>query len=87
MTNITTLERILREKAEDLLEKKGYKKTFYSENIGSMWEKGDITIDITVHSGHHNALIMIEPYIVIRVNGNPRIIKTKEEIKEIFKNL
>lgn len=87
MTNITTLERVLQAKAEELLEKKGYEKTFYSEGIGGMWKRGNTVVDITVHAGHHNTLIVIDPYIVIRINETPHIIHTEKEIKEFFENL
>lgn len=86
MTNITTLERVLQAKAEELLEKKGYEKIFYSEGIGGMWERDNTVVDITVHAGHHNAVIVIDPYIVIRVNEEPHIIHAEKEIKELFEN-
>lgn len=87
MTNITKLEDVLRVAAEELLEKEGYTKTFFAEGIGSMWKKGNTVIDITEHAGHQNALIVIDPYITVRVNGEPHIANTKEEVEELLTNL
>ena len=85
MTLITTLDKFLYTKAEELLEKKGYAKTFYSEGI--VWKRGNTVIDVTVHKGHQNALMIIDPYIVVRVNGDPHIIHTKKEIEDFFATL
>ena len=87
MTNITTLEKVLRVATEELLEKEGYTKTFFAEGIGSMWKKGSSVIDITEHEGHCNALMVIDPYIVVRINDEPHIVYTKEEVEELFANL
>ena len=87
MTNITTLEKVLRVATEELLEKEGYTKTFFAEGIGSMWKKGNTVIDITEHEGHSNALISVDPYITVSVNGEPHIANTKEEVEELLTNL
>ena len=87
MTNITTLEKVLRVATEELLEKEGYTKTFFAEGIGSMWKKGNTVIDITEQAGHQNALMVIDPYITVRVNGDPHIAHTKKEVKELFATL
>lgn len=87
MTNIITLSEILRATAEEFLKKEGYTKTFSAEGIGSMWKKGDSVIDITVHEGHSNALISVDPYITVRVDGEPHILHTKEEVEELLTNL
>ena len=87
MTLITTLEKFLQTKAEELLEKKGYTKTFCAEGLGSMWEKNNTVVEITVYAGHRNALIIVEPYIVVRVNGDPHVIDTKKEVEELFATL
>lgn len=84
MTNITTLAEILRATAEEFLKKEDYTKTFSAEGIGGMWKKGDSVIDITVHEGHSNALISVDPYITVRVDGEPHVFHTKEEIEELF---
>ena len=84
MTNITTLEKVLRVATEELLEKDGYTKTFFAEGIGSMWKKGNTVIDITEHAGNCNALMVIDSYIVVRINDAPHIVYTKEEIEEFF---
>ena len=87
MTNITTLEKVLRVATEELLEKEDYTKTFFAEGIGSMWKKGNTVIDITEHAGHCNALMVIEPYITVRVDGEPHVFHKKEEIEELFATL
>ena len=87
MTNITKLEDVLRTTAENLLAKEGYTKTFFAEGIGSMWKKGNTVIDITEHAGHCNALMVIEPYIVVRINDEPHILHTEKEVKELFATL
>ena len=87
MTNITTLEKVLRVATEELLEKEGYTKTFFAEGIGSMWKKGNTVIDITEHAEHCNALMVIEPYITVRVDGEPHVFHKKEEVEELFTNL
>lgn len=87
MTNITTMEKALQTTAEEILAKEGYTKTFYAEGIGGMWKRGSSVIDITVHAGHQNALIVIDPYITVRVNGEPHIANKKEEVEELFTNL
>ena len=87
MTNITTLEKLLRAKAEEQLTAKGYTKTFYAEGIGGMWKRGNTVIDVTVHAGHQNALMVIEPYIVVRINDEPHILHTEKEVKELFATL
>ena len=87
MTNITTLEKVLRVATEELLEKEGYTKTFFAEGIGSIWKKGSSVIDITEHEGHQNALMVIDPYITVRVDREPHILHTKEEVEELLVNL
>ena len=87
MTNITKLEDVLRTTAENLLAKEGYTKTFFAEGIGSIWKKGSSVIDITEHEGHQNALIVIDPYITVSVNGDPHIAYTKEEVEELLETL
>lgn len=87
MTNITKLEDVLRTTAENLLAKEGYTKTFFAEGIGSIWKKSNSVIDITVHEGHSNALISVEPYITVRVDREPHILHTKEEVEELLVNL
>lgn len=87
MTNITTLEKVLRVATEELLAKEGYTKTFFAEGIGSMWKKGNTVIDITEQAGHQNALMVIDPYITVRVDGEPHVFHKKEEVKEFFTNL
>lgn len=87
MTNITTLAEILRATAEEFLKKEEYTKTFSAEGIGSMWKKSETVIDITVHAGHQNALMVIDPYITVRVNGDPHIAHTKKEVEELLANL
>ena len=87
MTNITTMEKLLRATAETLLEKEGYTKTFFAEGIGSMWKKDSSVIDITVHEGHSNALISVDPYITVRVDGEPHIAYTEKEVEELFATL
>ena len=67
MTNITTIEKALQTTAEAILAKEGYTKTFYAEGIGGMWKRGNTVIDVTVHAGHQNTLMVIEPYIVVRI--------------------
>ena len=87
MTNITTMEKALQTTAEEILAKEGYTKTFSAEGIGSMWKKGSSVIDITEHTGHQNALMVIDPYITVRVNGEPHIAHTKEEVEEFLATL
>ena len=87
MTNITTLEKVLRVATAELLEQEGYTKTFFAEGIGSMWKKGNTVIDITEHAGHCNALMVIDPYIVARINDEPHIIHSEKEVKELFATL
>lgn len=87
MTNITTLEKVLRVATEELLAKEGYTKTFFAEGIGTMWKKGNTVIDITEHAGHCNALMVIDPYIVVRINDEPHILHTEKEVEELFTNL
>ena len=87
MTNITTLEELLRAKAEEFLDAKGYTKTFYAEGIGGMYKKGNTVIDVTVHAGHQNALMVIDPYIVVRINDEPHMLHTEKEAKELFATL
>lgn len=87
MTNITTLEKVLRATAETLLAKEGYTKTFFAEGIGSIWKRGNTVIDVTVHAGHQNALMVIDPYIVVRINDEPHILHTEKEVEELFATL
>ena len=87
MTNITTMEKALQTTAEEFLKKEGYTKTFSAEGIGSMWKKSETVIDITVHAGHSNALISVDPYITVRVDREPHILHTKEEVEELLVNL
>ena len=87
MTNITTLEKVLRVATEELLEKEGYTKTFFAEGIGSMWKKSETVIDITEHAGHCNTLMVIDPYIVVRINDDPHILHTEKEVEELLANL
>lgn len=87
MTNITTIEKALQTTAEETLAKEGYTKTFYAEGIGGMWKRGNTVIDVTVHAGHQNALMVIDPYIVIRINDEPHIIHSEKEVKELLETL
>ena len=87
MTNITTMEKVLQTTAEEYLGKEGYTKTFFAEGIGSMWKKSETVIDITVHAGQQNTLIVIDPYITERINDEPHILHTEKEVKELFTNL
>ena len=87
MAKITTVERTLQTTAECFLEKENYAKTFAVEGIGSMWKRGNTVIDITVHKGHCSAICVIDPYIIVRVNDEPYIIHTEQELKNLFTNL
>ena len=79
MRNIATVEKILGTK--------GYTKTFCSEGIGCVWKKDDTVIDVTVHKGHRNALMIIDPYIVVRINDDPHIVSSEKEFEELLANL
>ena len=87
MTNITTMEKALQTTAEEILAKEGYTKTFYAEGIGGMYKKGNTVIDVTVHAGHQNALMVIDPYIVVRINDDPHIVSSEKEFEELLANL
>lgn len=87
MTKFEIVEKLLKTTAEEILAKKGYKKTLNAYEFGGMWEKGGEKIDITVHKGHENALLVIEPGLIIRINGDPHIAYSKEEVEELLTNL
>lgn len=88
MTNITILKNLLLITAEEILAEKSFSKAFSAEGIGSMWENNARDcVDITVYAGHNNNIMVIEPYIVIKVNGEPTVCHTTKEIKEVLKTL
>ena len=87
MTNVINLSALLLKTVEKGLTNKGFVKTFSADGIGSMWQKNDITVDITVFEGVQNTLIVVDPYIVVRINDDPTVIHTVSEIEELFKIL
>lgn len=87
MTKFEIVEKLLLTTAKDLLAKKGYTKTLNAYEFGGLWEKGGEKIDLTIQKGHENALLVIEPALVIRIDGDPHIAHTKEEVEELLTNL
>lgn len=87
MTKFEEVEKLLLTTAKEILAKKGYTKTLNAYEFGGRWEKGGEKIDITIQKGHENALLVIEPDIIVTINGDPHIAYTKEEVEELLENL
>ena len=85
MTNITTLDKLLQTKGEELLEGKGFVKT-HSSVFGSVWKNNDTNVDVELMPSpeHKNAILWIPAYLDVRINGNPTLCDSIEDVEKLL---